>query len=75
MKLLRKYDIGDNISYTFYGAKKKGKIREIRHPFQYEIEEVFDDITVDDLLYVIETNERDEDGIIVDNMILEYNIL
>lgn len=75
MKILKKYNIGDIIPYTFNGVKKYGKLRYCFHPSQYEIDELFEEITVDDLLYVIETSEKDEDGVIIDDIVVEWNIL
>ena len=75
MRLLKNYKKGDLVSYMYDGQEKKGKLKYIFHPTQYEIElGFFRNVSHNDLLYLIETNERDEEGILIDNIVRECNV-
>lgn len=75
MRLLKNHKKGDLVSYMYDGKKKEGKLKYTFYPSQYEVEfGLFGSVSRSDLLYLIETNEKDEEGILIDNIVRECNV-
>ena len=76
MELDGNYKIGDSISYMYNGKKKVGKFRAKFKSMPGDAEFLgLDGLKEGEPVYIIETSKKSEDGIIIDNLVMERDIL